>query len=137
MGQSLFEDAGESPPQATRLAPVLRRLAERGIYFGTSSWKYEGWLGSIYSPERYLTRKKFSRKKFEAECIREYAATFPVVGGDFSFYQFPSAETWARVFDGTPPDFGFGLKVPEEVTVTRWPSTCPLRQARGSTTRTS
>jgi uncharacterized protein YecE (DUF72 family) len=120
MGQSLF-DADGTPPQAARLAPVLRRLAERGVYFGTSSWKYEGWLGSIYSPERYLTRKKFSRKKFESECIREYARTFPVVGGDFSFYQFPSAETWARVFDGTPPEFAFGLKVPEEVTVLRWP----------------
>jgi len=115
-------DAGGAPPQAARLAPVLRRLAERGVYFGTSSWKYEGWLGSIYSPERYLTRKKFSRKKFEAECIREYSRIFPVAGGDFSFYQFPSAETWTHMFDGTPPDFGFGLKVPEEVTVKRWPA---------------
>ena len=78
------------PRQARTL---LRRLAESGVYFGTSSWKYEGWLGSIYTPKRYVTRKKFSRKKFEAECIREYAATFPTVGGDFSFYQFPSAET--------------------------------------------
>jgi uncharacterized protein YecE (DUF72 family) len=121
MEPSLFE-SDETPPQAARLAPVLRRLADRGVYFGTSSWKYEGWLGSIYSPERYLTRKKFSRKKFETECIREYAAIFPVAGGDFSFYQFPKAETWSRVFDGTPPDFGFGLKVPEEVTVTRWPT---------------
>src|SRR5262245_65182947 len=92
-------------PQAARLAPKLAQLAGRGVYFGTSSWKYEGWLGSIYSPEKYLTRNKFSRKKFETECIREYAATFPVAGGDFSFYQFPSADTWGRVFAGTPPDF--------------------------------
>jgi hypothetical protein len=34
------------------------------VYFGTSSWKYEGWLGSIYTPERYLTRGKFSKKKW-------------------------------------------------------------------------
>jgi uncharacterized protein YecE (DUF72 family) len=121
MGPSLFEADG-SPPQAARLAPVLRRLAEQGVFFGTSSWKYEGWLGSIYAPERYLTRKKFSRKKFEAECIREYAQIFPVVGGDFSFYQFPKAETWERVFEDTPPGFAFGLKVPEELTVTRWPT---------------
>jgi len=117
---SLFEPT-EVMQQAARLAPALRSLARQGVCFGTSSWKYEGWLGSIYSPERYLTRKKFSKRKFEAECIREYAAIFPTVGGDFSFYQFPSAETWARVFDGTPPDFTFGLKVPEEVTVSRWP----------------
>ena len=49
-----FDDAaGARPPQAARLGPKLRALAERGVYFGTSSWKYEGWLGSIYSPERY------------------------------------------------------------------------------------
>jgi uncharacterized protein YecE (DUF72 family) len=121
MSQSLF-DFDDRPPLAQRLAPALRALAERGVYLGTSSWKYDGWLGSIYTPDRYLTRKKFSRKKFEAECLREYAETFPVVGGDFSFYQFPTPEQWARIFCDTPPDFGFGLKVPEQITVSRWPA---------------
>ncbi len=46
----------DPPPQAARLAPKLRALADRGVYFGTSSWKYEGWLGSIYSRDRYITR---------------------------------------------------------------------------------
>jgi uncharacterized protein YecE (DUF72 family) len=121
MSRSLF-DADDLPPLAKRLAPSLLALAERGVYFGTSSWKYEGWLGSIYTPERYVTRGKFSRKKFEAECLREYAATFPVVGGDFSFYQFPSPDYWAGVFGGTPATFAFGLKVPEHITVPRWPA---------------
>jgi uncharacterized protein YecE (DUF72 family) len=120
MNRSLFE-ADDTPPLAARLAPALRALAERGVYFGTSSWKYEGWLGSIYRPERYLTRKKFSRKKFEAECLREYAETFPVVGGDFSFYQFPTPDYWAALFNETPANFGFGLKVPEQLTVKMWP----------------
>jgi uncharacterized protein YecE (DUF72 family) len=109
MSGSLF-DADETPQQAARLKPVLRSLAERGVYFGTSSWKYEGWLGSIYSRERYLSRGRFSKKKFEAECLREYAETFPVVGGDFSFYQFPTPDYWTRLFADVPPDFGFGLK---------------------------
>src|SRR5262245_22069001 len=99
----------------------LRSLAERGVHFGTSSWKYEGWLGTIYTPERYVTRRKFSRKKFEAECLREYAATFPVVGGDFSFYRFPTPEDWATTFGGAPPSLSFGLKVPEYISVARWP----------------
>jgi uncharacterized protein YecE (DUF72 family) len=120
MSHSLF-DADEPPPMAARLGPALRALAERGVYFGTSSWKYEGWLGSIYTPERYLTRGKFSRKKFEVECLAEYAQTFPVVGGDFSFYQFPTADYWSRLFAGTPSTLGFGLKVPEEITVKTWP----------------
>src|SRR5436305_4352944 len=101
MGLSLFDS--DDPPLAARLAPALRSLAERGVYFGTSSWKYEGWLGSIYSEDRYRTRGRFSRKKFEAECLGEYAETFPAVCGDFSFYQFPSADSWARTFGSAPP----------------------------------
>jgi uncharacterized protein YecE (DUF72 family) len=116
----IFED--DPPPQAARLAPKLRELAAQGVYFGTSSWKYEGWLGSIYTPERYTTRGKFSRKRFEAECLAEYAETFPVVGGDFSFYQFPTSEYWKRLFDEAPARLRFGLKVPEEITVLTWPN---------------
>jgi uncharacterized protein YecE (DUF72 family) len=118
---SSFFDEPELPPLAGRLSPALRALAERGVYLGTSSWKYEGWLGSIFTPERYFTRNKFSRKKFEAECLAEYAETFPVVGGDFSFYQFPTEDYWAGLFGGSPPSLSFGLKVPEEITVKTWP----------------
>jgi uncharacterized protein YecE (DUF72 family) len=114
-------DENDPPPQAARLAPKLRELAGQGIYFGTSSWKYEGWLGSIYTLERYATRGKFSRKKFEAECLAEYAQTFPVVGGDFSFYQFPTPYYWRRLFDESPGSLRFGFKVPEEITVMAWP----------------
>jgi hypothetical protein len=67
------------PPQAACLGPKLRALADRGIYFGTSSWKYDGWLGTIYSAERYLTRGKFSNAKFEDNCLSEYTETFPTV----------------------------------------------------------
>jgi uncharacterized protein YecE (DUF72 family) len=111
----------DRPPQATRLAPKLRALAEQGVYLGTSSWKYEGWLGTIYRPERYATRGKFSQKKFEAECLAEYAETFPVVCGDFAFYQFPTPDYWKRLFQGTPGSLLFGFKVPEDITVVRWP----------------
>jgi uncharacterized protein YecE (DUF72 family) len=120
MNSSLFETA-ERPPLAARLAPALRAWADRGVYFGTSSWKYPGWVGSIYSHDRYLTRNKFSKAKFEDTCLREYAGVFPTVCGDFSFYQFPSADTWAGLFGDTLPGFTVGLKVPESVTVTRWP----------------
>jgi uncharacterized protein YecE (DUF72 family) len=122
MAPSLFPELDELPPQAARLAPKLRSLAERGVHIGTSSWKYEGWLGSIYTPERYTVRGKFSQKKFEAECLREYARTFAIVGGDFSFYQFPTPEYWARLFGESPEALRFGLKVPEDVTVAVWPT---------------
>jgi len=37
-----FPPSDELAPQAARLTPKLRALAEEGIFFGTSSWKYEG-----------------------------------------------------------------------------------------------
>jgi uncharacterized protein YecE (DUF72 family) len=111
----------DQPAQAERLGPRLRALAAQGLYFGTSSWKYEGWLGSIYSPERYSVRGRFSPRKFEAECLVEYAETFPAVCGDFSFYQFPSPDYWRRLFGGVPASLQFAFKVPEEITVATWP----------------
>lgn len=119
MTQSLFDS--DEAPQAKRLAPALRSLANNGVCLGTSSWKYEGWIGSIYSRDRYMRRGRFSTKRFEAECLSEYAETFPTVSGDFSFYQFPSAEYWAKLFAVVPPGFTFALKVPEEITVHHWP----------------
>ena len=103
------------------LAARLRALARENIWIGTSSWKYEGWFGQIYTRERYLTRGKLSKKRFEAECLAEYAETFPIVCGDFSFYQFPSPEYWQRLFAPAPAGLHFALKVPEEVTAEVFP----------------
>lgn len=118
---SLFDDPTPSPSFRAQLAARLRALSSEGIHFGTSSWKYEGWLGQIYSPQRYETRGRFSQKKFDSECLREYAETFPVVCGDFSFYQFPSPSYWQRLFSTAPPSLSFAFKVPEEITVREWP----------------
>jgi uncharacterized protein YecE (DUF72 family) len=103
------------------LAARLRALAEQNIWIGTSSWKYEGWLDQIYTRDRYLARGRFSQKRFQAECLAEYAETFPIVGGDFSFYQFPSPQYWQRLFASAPPALRFALKVPEEVTAEVFP----------------
>jgi uncharacterized protein YecE (DUF72 family) len=103
------------------LAAKLRALAAENIWIGTSSWKYEGWLDQIYTRERYVTPGKLSKKRFEAECLAEYAETFPIVCGDFSFYQFPSPEYWQKLFSSAPPGLRFALKVPEEVTVEEFP----------------
>ena len=114
--------AGGPLPEIRPLAERLGRLAGRGIYLGTSSWKYPGWLGQVYNPVRYQAGGRFAEKKFERECLGEYASVFPTVGGDFSFYQFPSAEMWEQIFAQVPPGFRFSLKVPEEVTVERFPN---------------
>jgi uncharacterized protein YecE (DUF72 family) len=117
---SLFEE-----PEAelkAKLRGKLARLAEKNIFVGTSSWKYEGWLGQIYTPERYQVRGKFSKKRFDQECLAEYAETFRAVCGDFSFYQFPTVEFWRKLFTGSPAQLQFAFKAPEEITVPVFPS---------------
>jgi uncharacterized protein YecE (DUF72 family) len=103
------------------LAARLGALAREHIYIGGSSWKYEGWLGQVYSRERYLARGRFSKKVFDAECLREYAETFPTVCGDFAFYQFPTEEFWRRLFARVPEGFQFAFKAPEQITCKVFP----------------
>ncbi len=104
------------------------------LFVGTSSWKYEGWLHQIYSPERYHTKGRFSAKRFEQECLVEYAETFSIVCGDFAFYQFPTAAFWKKLFDQVPAPFQFAFKVPEEITLPVFPSLprYGLRAGRGN-----
>jgi len=113
------------------LAPRLRSLARQNIFIGTSSWKYPGWIGEIYSPQRYG-----SQKRFEAECLKEYAETFPIVCGDFAFYQFPSPQFWQKLFALVPPAFLFAFKAPEEITRPRFPAH-PRYAARAGTANPS
>jgi uncharacterized protein YecE (DUF72 family) len=115
----LFED--ENRFDRAGLSDKLRALARENILIGGSSWKYEGWLGQIYSRERYLARGKFSKRTFEQECLTEYAETFPTVCGDFAFYQFPTEDFWAKLFSRVPEGFQFAFKVPEQVTCKVFP----------------
>jgi uncharacterized protein YecE (DUF72 family) len=40
-------------------------LAAQVVFIGTSSWKYEGWLGQLYTPTRYEYRGKVAKTRFE------------------------------------------------------------------------
>ena len=115
------EQAEEGGFDREALRERLTHLARRRIYVGGSSWKYEGWLGQIYTPSRYLARGKFSKKLFAETCLGEYAQLFPTVCGDFAFYQFPTETFWAKLFRQTPETFRWGFKVPEQITVPVWP----------------
>jgi uncharacterized protein YecE (DUF72 family) len=120
--QALFPLFDEpEPPLRAKLREALSRLAAGQQWIGTSSWKYPGWLGQIYTEERYQVRGRLSQKKFEAECLREYAEVFPIVCGDFAFYQFPTAAFWQRLFGAASEPLQFAFKIPEEVTVPVFP----------------
>ncbi len=104
------------------LKAAVAELARRQIYVGTSSWKYEGWLGLLYTPERYMTRGRLSRAKFEKTCLAEYAEVFKTVCLDSGFYQFPTARMLDGIFAQVPADFRLASKVTEDITVRQFPS---------------
>ena len=119
MAGALFEEPGGFDREG--LAAKLRSAASEKIYIGGSSWKYEGWLGQVYTRGRYLSRGRFSKRLFESECLREYAGTFLTVCGDFAFYQFPTEDFWRKLFRQAPENFRFAFKVPEQITCKVYP----------------
>ena len=94
----------------------LQRWAIKGILFGTSSWKYQGWKGMIYN-RRYPSTKIFNR-----ECLAEYSELFPTVCADFALYDFPNPETMQIIHDQTTDDFKLSLKVTDRITIKRYPN---------------
>jgi len=74
----------------TKYAPLIASLARIGCHFGTSSWKYEGWLASFTPPSRYEYRGKIAESRFKRDCLTEYAETFRTVCVDAAYYTFQS-----------------------------------------------
>jgi uncharacterized protein YecE (DUF72 family) len=105
-----------------QFAGILQSLARSGLYLGTSSWKYPGWLGQIYSPERYAYRGKFAESRFERLCLPEYAEVFPTVCVDAAYYKFPDDRYLDGLMSQVPPGFRFTFKVTDEITVKRFPN---------------
>lgn len=104
----------------SKLQSAVQRLAPDGILIGTSSWKYEGWLGTIYDEQRYFYRGKFAESRFERDCLAEYAETFKTVCVDAAYYQFPSAKYLDGLVSKAPADFRFSFKVTDDITLKRF-----------------
>jgi uncharacterized protein YecE (DUF72 family) len=110
--------------QPFKLDPLgsrLQALARKGIYVGTSSWKYPGWLGDVYTNDRYIWRGRFSKARFERNCLAEYAETFRTVCVDAAYYTFPNARGLRELAGMVPDDFRFAFKVTDEITIKRFP----------------
>lgn len=126
---SLFQDEPE-PSRGSeyiqRNRPRIKRWASKGIYFGSSSWKYPGWLGQVY------TRTYRSKKAFLETCLAEYSELFPTVCADFALYDFPDPDTMKLIHDQTTDDFKVSLKVTDRITIKRYPS-IPRFGARAGT----
>ncbi len=67
-----------------------------GVFMGTASDRYVGWLGQIYNPERYkgrtqkrerkLGQKSFPEEVLPVDSLQEYFQHFGVLELDFTFY---------------------------------------------------
>ncbi len=90
----------------------------RNIRFGTSTWTYPGWKGSIYHRE-YKSEKEFNHKTLE-----EYAAfpLFRTVGIDSFFYGPPKVKTLQDYAAQVPPEFLWVSKVWEHLSVLKFPT---------------
>ena len=104
-----------------KVGAAVRSLAQRNVYIGTSSWKFEGWVNQLYDPARYQYRGKFAKTRFDAGSLQEYAETFKCVCVDASFYRFPDPEYVGKLAVQVPDGFRLAFKVTEEITVKHFP----------------
>lgn len=98
-------DATQPTNFKAKLRSTVERLAASNILIGTSSWKYDGWLGTLYDQQRYCYRGKFAESRFERDCLAEYAETLKTVCVDAAYYQFPSAKYLDGLVSKVPADF--------------------------------
>ena len=98
------------------------QLAAQGVFVGTSSWKYEGWVGQLYTPSRYEFRGKIAATRFKRDCLTEYAEVFKTVCLDSTYYKFPDPKSLNALASQVPPDFRFGFKVTDEITIKKFPN---------------
>jgi len=99
---------------------MAAKLAATGVFIGTSSWKYPGWRGMLYSEDRYVTRGKFSETRFNRDCLAEYAEVFKSVCVDAAYYKFPDHGYLEGMVLQVTEDFQFGLKVTDEITIKKF-----------------
>ena len=103
-----------------KIKAAAAALASRGVFIGTSSWKYSGWRGQVYQEDRYVWRGRFSETRFQQQCLGEYGEVFKTVCVDAAYYKFPDRRYLEGMINAVQDDFLFGLKVTDEITVKKF-----------------
>jgi uncharacterized protein YecE (DUF72 family) len=112
-----FTKAPTGPAVKPPFSPLeASRLAARGVYCGTSSWKYRGWEGLIYRGGYE------SEAQFQRQSLREYTAVLPCVGVDFTYFAWPVDEMMAYLVESTPDNFRLLPKVTKRITMSTFPN---------------
>jgi len=105
------------PFDREKMKAAAEALASEGVFIGTSSWKYPGWLGQLYADDRYVWHGKYSEARFERLCLAEYAEVFKTVCVDAAYYRFPDHRFLEQLVSQVPGDFLFALKVTDRITI--------------------
>ena len=108
------------PSLRDELQTLSTQATAAGVFIGTSSWKYPGWIGQIYEEQRYITRGKFSTSRFERDCLKEYAEVFSTVCVDAAYYKFPDVDYLTKLAKQVKPGFRFSFKVTDDITIKRF-----------------
>lgn len=95
---------------------LIKNLASEGIHFGTSSWRYRGWEGTIYGGGYE------SEGEFQRECLKEYSQLLGCVGLEATYFSWPTPEGMNVLSESTPPGFIFCPKVSKQITTPGNPS---------------
>jgi len=114
-----------------RIREQALNLAVQGIFVGTSSWKYPGWLGTLYDRARYEYRGKFAQTRFSRDCLAEYGEVFKTVCVDAAYYTFPSPQSLEAMANQVPEDFQFGFKVTDAITIRKFPKLARFGELAG------
>ena len=118
---NLFGENENSQFNRRDVAERIASLASSGVYVGTSSWKYRGWCNLLYDEQRYIRKGQFGEKRFEENCLSEYAEVFKTVCVDAAYYKFPERAYLENLASAVPADFRFGFKATDEITIKQFP----------------
>lgn len=75
------------------------------LIVGTSGWQYRHWRGVLYPPD--VPQRRW---------LEQYAASYPTVENDGTFYRLPARETFAGWRARTPPGFVMAIKASRYLT---------------------
>ena len=116
---SLFPDLPEDQPAPEKDIPQAAPAGRwptwpEGLWVGTSSWSFPGWVGSVY--DRKYTESKLSQKGLTAYSRHPL---LQAVGIDRTYYAPMTEAEHQKYADQVPDHFRFLVKAPERLTTAR------------------
>src|SRR5258708_13390707 len=75
----------------------------------------------LYDRTNYENRGRFSKTRFDQECLNEYSQYFPSVCVDSGYYRFPDERYLEKLINQVQTNFKFTCKVTNAITLRRSP----------------